>query len=71
MSHELKQKADEVAVVVDNHTGRIRAHYVGLGAAGDAASFARQCKAGKVDCMSSISVVTGTEAAKILKNGRT
>jgi len=66
---------DEVAVVVDNHTGRVRAHFQGLGAMADAQSFLRSCRNpspgnAKVDFLSSTSIVTGEKAKKAIKTGR-
>lgn len=66
---------DEAAVVVDNHTGRVRAQFQGLGAAADARSFLRQCRApapgnDKVDFLSSASVVTGDKAKKAIRDGK-
>lgn len=62
---------DAHAVVVDDHTGRVLATFQGLGAEADARSHARMCKSGGVDHMSSTSVLTGKEAAKVHKAGRT
>jgi len=66
---------DECAVVVDEHTGRVRAHFQGYGAKKDAESFLRQCRApqnpkSRVDCLSSAKVVTGSEAEKAMRAGR-
>lgn len=62
---------DAHAVVVDNHTGRVLATFQGLGAEADARSHARTCRGGGVDYMSNTSVITGNEARKAAKAGRT
>ncbi len=61
---------DAQAVVVDDHTGRELAHFQGLGAEEDAQHHVRTCSAGGVKHMSSVSVITGKEAAKVHKSGR-
>lgn len=66
---------DEVAVVIDEHTGRLKAKFEGFGAERDARSFLRQCRApqpgnDKVDFLSSAVVVTGAKAKKAIKTGR-
>jgi hypothetical protein len=66
---------DAVAVVVDNHTGKVRAQFKGLGAEADAKSFLRQCQrpqrgGTKVDFLSSAAVITGDKAEKAIKQGR-
>ncbi len=61
---------DARAVVVDDHTGRVLAHFQGLGAEEDAHKHASLCKTGGVRHMSSVSVVTGDDAAKAEKAGR-
>jgi hypothetical protein len=61
---------DEVAVVVDNHSGKVYAHFIGIGAKGDAIETVRECKGKKIEGMQQLSVVTGAEATKALKNGR-
>lgn len=61
---------DEVAVVIDNHTGKVQARFEGFGAAADAKSFLRQCQSGRVDHLSSATVVTGDKAKKALRDGR-
>lgn len=65
----------EVAVVIDKHTGRVRARFQGLGAIADAKSHLRTCQQGvsggaKVDHLSSACVITGEKAKKAIKNGR-
>jgi len=67
---------DEVAAVVDKHTGRVKARFQGLGAISDAGSFLRQCRTpspgnSKVDFLNSATVITGKEAEKAIRNGRT
>jgi len=71
----LDQLADECAVVIDEHTGRLRAKFQGIGATADANAFLRQCRAPKnpkerVDHLSSAVVITGEKAKKAIKNGR-
>ncbi|KKM79071.1 hypothetical protein LCGC14_1353580 [marine sediment metagenome] len=61
---------DEIAAVIDNHTGRVRMQASGFGAEADMRSAARTCKTGKVDHLSSTSVITGKAAAIAIKNGR-
>lgn len=66
---------DDVAVVIDEHTGRLRAKFQGIGATVDAHSFLRQCKNpkpgdDKVDFLSSAKVVTGKDATKAIRTGR-
>lgn len=65
---------NEAAVVVDNHTGRVRFQCCGFGAERDATAFLRSCQgapgANKVDCLSSASVITGEAARRAIKNGR-
>ena len=66
---------DQVAVVIDEHTGKVRARFQGLGATADAQSFLRQCRSPgvgnvKVDFLSSAKVVTGKEAEKAIRTGR-
>jgi len=68
--------ADETAAVVDQHTGKVKAHFRGLGAKHDAESFLRRCQRtanpkDKVDFLSSATVITGETAAKAIKYGRT
>ncbi len=57
------------AVVVDDHTGKVLATFQGLGAEEDANKHKSVCK-GTVTHMSSTSVITGAQAAKIAKAGR-
>ena len=65
---------DEAAAVIDKHTGRVRAQFIGFGAEADAKAHLRTCQAGtggaKVDHLSSATVITGDEARKAIKNGR-
>ncbi len=61
---------DEAAAVIDKHTGRVRAQFIGFGAEADAASHLRTCLAGKVDHLNSATVITGEEARKAIKKGR-
>ena len=61
---------DAHAVVVDDHTGKILANFQGLGAEEDANSHKRFCQAGGVNHMSSVSIITGKEAARVHKAGR-
>ena len=66
---------DEAAAVIDKHTGRVRAQFVGFGAEADARSHLRTCQSGgvggvKVDHLSSATVITGDEARKAIKKGR-
>lgn len=66
---------DEVAAVIDKHTGRVRAQFQGLGAAADARSHLRFCQGGgtsgvKVDHLSSACVITGEKAKKAIRDGR-
>lgn len=66
---------DEVAAVIDEHTGKLRAQFKGFGAKRDADSHLRHCKTGgmggeKVDHLSSAIVVTGKEAEKAIRDGR-
>lgn len=65
---------DEAAAVIDKHTGRVRAQFMGLGAEADARSHLRHCQAGvggaKVDHLSSAVVITGEKARKAIKTGR-
>ena len=62
---------DAHAVVVDEHTGKVLATFQGLGAEADARQHARVCQTGGVTHMSSVAVITGKEAAKAAKAGRT
>ena len=62
---------DEAAAVIDKHTGRVRAQFIGFGAESDANSHLRQCQAGGVDHLSSATVITGDEARKAITKGRT
>ena len=69
------QGLDEVAVVIDKHTGRVRARFEGYGAKRDAESHLRTCQRGvpggaRVDHLSSACVVTGEEAKKAIRKGR-
>lgn len=66
---------DEVAVVIDKHTGRVRAQFQGLGAEADAKAHLRYCQTGgvsgvKVDHLSSACIVTGDKAKKAITKGR-
>lgn len=66
---------DATAVVIDKHTGRVKAHFVGFGAEADAKSFLRQCRGAanpknKVDFLSSAEVITGDKAKKAIVDGR-
>lgn len=66
---------DEVAAVIDKHTGRVRAQFSGFGAIADAKSHLRQCQRpgpgmARVDHLSSATVITGKEAAKAIAKGR-
>jgi len=66
---------DEVAAVIDKHTGRVRAQFQGFGAESDANSHLRHCQnpglgGAKVDHLSSATVITGEAARKAIKNGR-
>ena len=75
MAKQSLLNADEAAVVIDNHTGRVRAHFLGFGAEKDAASFVRGCQGGRdpksrVDFLSSVSVVIGEKARKAIKVGK-
>jgi len=65
-----KMNVDEVAAVIDQHTGKVRARFQGFGAKEDAASFARHCKQGGVDFLNTTSIITGEAAKKAIKNGR-
>ena len=70
-----KLDVDAAAAVIDKHTGRVRAQFMGFGAEADARSHLRTCQAGvpggaKVDHLSSATVITGDEARKAIKNGR-
>lgn len=65
----------DVAVVIDKHTGRVRATFQGLGAGADARSHLRTCQLGgssgvKVDHLNSACVVTGEQAKKAIRDGR-
>lgn len=66
---------DDIAAVIDKHTGRVKVQFQGLGATADARSFLRQCQnpgsGEKVDFLSSASVITGEEARKAIRKGRT
>ena len=66
---------DEAAAVIDKHTGRVRAQFLGFGAEADARSHLRTCQnpsrgGVKVDHLSSATVITGDAARKAIKNGR-
>lgn len=66
---------DAAAVVVDNHTGRVRFQCTGFGAEADARAFLNSCRAprlgnDKVDFLSSASIITGDAAKKAIKKGR-
>ena len=70
----LQEDVDACAVVVDEHTGRVRAQFQGIGAEADARSFLRGCKGGagkaKVDFLSSSTVITGEKAREAIHKGR-
>lgn len=75
MTQNAGLNVDEAAVVIDKHTGRVRAQFQGLGAERDAAAHLRHCQSpgpggAKVDHLSSACVVTGDKARKAIKNGR-
>lgn len=61
---------DAHATVVDDHTGKVLATFQGLGAEEDARHHQRLCSGGRVKHMSSTSVLTGKEAARVGKAGR-
>jgi len=66
---------DEAAAVIDKHTGRVRAQFIGFGAEADARSHLRTCQAGvpggaKVDHLSSATVITGDKARRAIAKGR-
>lgn len=66
---------DEAAAVIDKHTGRVCAQFIGFGAEADAKSHLRTCQAGvaggaKVDHLSSATVITGDKARRAIKKGR-
>ncbi len=61
---------DDAAVVVDDHTGKLQARFEGLGAVADAQSFLRQCQRGKVNHLSSASVITGKKAREVIRTGK-
>lgn len=66
---------DEIAAVIDKHTGRVKANFQGIGAIKDAKSFLRTCQnpgvsGARVDFLSSATVITGEEARKAIKKGR-
>lgn len=66
---------DAAAAVIDKHTGRVRAQFIGFGAEADAKSHLRTCQnpglgGSKVDHLSSATVITGEEARKAIKAGR-
>ena len=60
---------DEVAVVVDD-SGRLRAHFQGLGAGKDAAHHLRVGKGTGVKEYQGAVVVTGADAKKAIEKGR-
>ena len=61
--------ADEVAVVVDNHTGRVKAQYQGVGAIEDAQHTQKATK--HIKSFGDTSIITGEDALKAIKSGRT
>lgn len=61
-------KFDDVACIVDNHTGRVKAQYVGLGATSNARM--DQKKFCKVKTFGNTSVLTGEAAQKAIAKGR-
>lgn len=66
---------DEVAAVIDKHTGRVHARFEGFGAGADARSFLRATQSPspgntKVDHLSSATVIYGDKAKKAIKTGR-
>lgn len=70
-----KLNVDEVAAVIDKHTGRVRAQFKGFGAVSDARHHLRHCQnpgagGAKVDHLSSATVITGKEAEKAIATGR-
>jgi len=70
-----KLDVDAAAVVVDEHTGRVKAQFQGFGAESDANHFLRSCRAPgagnvKVDFLSSATVITGDAARKAIARGR-
>ena len=65
------QDFDAVAAVVDKHTGKVIGQFSGLGAEEDASHFARSCASGGVQHMSSTAIITGEEAKKAIRKGRT
>lgn len=60
---------DQIAVVINDHTGKVEAQFCSCAAEDDAYAHQRTCK-GKVDHMSSTSVITGEDAKKAIENGR-
>lgn len=77
MGQQIKSnlKTNEVAAVIDEHTGRVRAQFSGFGAENDAKAFLRGCQRPapgnkKVDILSSATVVTGQKALDAVKKGR-
>ncbi len=70
-----KLDVDACAVVIDQHTGRVKARFEGFGAEKDARSFLRTCQqpgtgCAKVDFLSSATVITGKAAKKAMQQGR-
>ncbi len=66
---------DDVAAVIDKHTGKVRGQFRGIGAEADASAFIRDCQkpqpgGAKVDFLSSAAVITGKKAEKAIKAGR-
>lgn len=60
---------EAVAAVVDD-TGRFQAQFVGRYAQKDATEFLKECQTGGVEHLQGASIVTGTDAKKVIENGR-